>query len=274
MGDVLKAVGSVASVFIPGAAPIVAGISAVTSAFSGGSSGTSASPAPAPIGTPWPSIASTLADVTGVPDYSTGSDPGAADTGPLEAPRTWIPSVASGAGVPDYIYPPPLGMAGQTYQGAVGTALQVVGGMGVGALVGRGIAAIEAVVPKWVAAAGGSALAASIYELYKRLRGSGQPHKAARHAALAAHGVMLRRRRMRVTNVHALNRAIRRVRGFQRKARKVRHLFGSARAAHPSYGRKRHFRRGDLDPFLMEDRAEMRDEAEDFDLEPMEAVYE
>lgn len=139
--------------------------------------------------------------------------------------------------------------------------------LGTAIAVGRAILpTIERVVPKFLL---GTTIAGGIYELYKRLRAAGHSHKKSRRLALQASGVVLRRRRMRVTNVHALNRAIRRVRGFQRKARKVRGLFGARRhGGMPLYRRRRHFRRGDLDPFMVEDTAEMMDEMEDAGLEP------
>jgi hypothetical protein len=80
---------------------------------------------------------------------------------------------------------------------------------------------------------------------------------------------------MRVTNVHALHRAIRRVHGFKRVARKVGALgVGRRRLISGGFRRPRRYRRGDLDPFLVEDRADMIDEAEDLGYDPGELFSE
>lgn len=125
--------------------------------------------------------------------------------------------------------------------------------------------AIERVVPKVLAAAG---LAETIYAIYAELRSRGMTHKTARkHAIIQAGGVPPRRRRMRVTNVHALRRAIRRVHGFRRVARKVGAL-GTRRGGKLMPWRRKHYaRKGDLSPFLVEEYADMYDEAEDLDLD-------
>jgi hypothetical protein len=140
-------------------------------------------------------------------------------------------------------------------------AMQLAGGAGVRGM----IPAIENVVGKTLISAG---IGAAIYETYRALRLRGFAHKAAKYLAHLFHGVRKRRRRMRVTNVHALRRAIRRVHGFKRVCRKVGALGVGARGrlVHHRYGRKR--RRGDLDPFLVETRLEQQDEWEDEGGEP------
>lgn len=112
--------------------------------------------------------------------------------------------------------------------------------------------AIERVVPRWLArVAGGAAIAATIWEEYKRLRGSGVNHKTAkRHAHLRA-GLHVRRRRMRVTNVHALKRASHRVKGFMKLVHHVQsslpHRTVHHAASRGGFFRKAHHK-GDLAP--------------------------
>lgn len=76
--------------------------------------------------------------------------------------------------------------------------------------------------------------------------------------------VLVRRRRMRPTNIRALRRAIRRVRGFQRVTRKVNRLFPRQRIIFGGRARRRRGR-GDIlsDEFFTEDLADVLDEAED-----------
>jgi hypothetical protein len=76
---------------------------------------------------------------------------------------------------------------------------------------------------------------------------------------------------MRATNIHALRRAVRRLRGFRRAVRKVHGVLTSSHRG-GGYGPVRHRRRrhrGDLDPdYAAEDAAELEDELEDYDVEP------
>jgi hypothetical protein len=140
-------------------------------------------------------------------------------------------------------------------------ATQLVGGAGVRGM----IPAIENVVGRTLITAG---IGGAIYETYKALRLRGFAHKIAKRLAHLFHGVHRKRRRMRVTNIHALRRAIRRVHGFKRVARKVGAL-GVSRTRFISGGhRRRRARRGDLDPFMIEDLVDMQDEAEDLGYDP------
>lgn len=163
--------------------------------------------------------------------------------------------------------------AGTSAADSVGIAGQ---GAGILGALGRAFPAIESVVPKiLLRAAPYAALAAGVYELYKNLRAQGMTHKAAKRTALRAAGIRMRRRRMRATNIHALRRSIRRVHAFRKIAAKVGALHvGRRRLLSTPHYRRRRYRRGDVDPFLMEDRADMADEAEDFDMEPEELAYE
>jgi hypothetical protein len=68
---------------------------------------------------------------------------------------------------------------------------------------------------------------------------------------------------MRPTNVHALRRAIRRVRGARRILGKVRALHVGGRGGSFRPIRRRHYRRGDVNPFMVEDRLDAMDEWED-----------
>jgi hypothetical protein len=119
---------------------------------------------------------------------------------------------------------------------------------------------LESVVGRGLIAAG---LGTAIFETYKALRARGFSHKVAKHLAHLFHGVRRRRRRMRVTNVHALRRAIRRVHGFKRVCRKVGALGVGARGRFVTTHHRRRRRRGDLDPFLVETRLDQQDEWED-----------
>jgi hypothetical protein len=146
----------------------------------------------------------------------------------------------------------------------VGTQMIQVAGQ---ALV-RAFPALEAVVPKLLTRLPqAAALASAIYATYQSLRLSGQSHAQAKRQANAAHGVRLRRRRMRPTNVRALRRAMRRVRGFQRTARKVGALHLTRRGFAPAarHRRRRFYRRGDISPWAVEDYEDMSDEAMDLE---------
>lgn len=160
-----------------------------------------------------------------------------------------------------------------------GAALErIATGVGGGFISPRGVhrlPAVESVVPLSIRRVAGTMAVRSIYGEYIRLRRSGLSHRQARRMALLAHGIALRRRRMRPTNVHALRRAVRRVRGFKRIARKVGALSVSGRGGRLFAARRHRFRgrRGDIDIFEAEDLADLRDEAEDFDL-PESSVLE
>lgn len=144
-----------------------------------------------------------------------------------------------------------------------------------GPLAVRALPVIERVVARGVLVAGGATIARQIYDIYVRLRGTGVGHTRARRMAHQQAGFTFRRRRMRPTNVRALRRAIRRVRGFQRVARKVG-VLGVSRRGRPRFVRRRRrfFPRrvrgdieaeemGDVSPFLVEDSIDMADEMED-----------
>jgi hypothetical protein len=132
----------------------------------------------------------------------------------------------------------------------------------------RAFPSLEAVVPKLLTRLPqAAALASAIYATYQGLRAAGQSHAQAKRQANAAHGVRLRRRRMRPTNVRALRRAMRRVRGFQRTARKVGALHLTRRGFAPAarHRRRRFYRRGDISPWAVEDYEDMSDEAMDLE---------
>ncbi len=172
----------------------------------------------------------------------------------------------------------PAAIAGVTLGGAGMSIVPVVAGglarLGGPALV-RALPAIERVVAKAVTAYGGASLVQRIYAAYVQFRQAGHNHHRARRMAHQAAGFVFRRRRMRVTNTRALRRAIRRVRGFQRMARKAGAL-GVSHRGRPRivHHRKKYYKRagrygdvpafeGDVDPFIVEDTAEIYDEAED-----------
>lgn len=188
---------------------------------------------------------------------------------------TLYPGIDAGVSAPMDTGGGTLSLAGIT--GAIGNLVPELRGIigavtGGGAVAGvaRAIPAIEKVIPSWLLRVGGGAAAASaIYQLYQRLRAAGASHPAAKRAALAAAGIRHRRRRMRPTNVRALRRAIRRIRGARRLFSKVRGLhIGGRGASFPRHRRRRMYRRGDLPPFLVEDTADMMDEAEDLGVDP------
>lgn len=289
MGDVLKWIGTAASVLIPGAAPIVAAATGLVSAVSSHEAPATTAPAGGPVdqtflggGLGAPDISQPLSPDVGIPQPGINlpdllAIPGD-ETQLLEAPKLFTPG-PGGFYMPAPFFqtgpsgvtitPRAIGLPLPAFTFGAGAAAGAVGG---GAMIGTALAvgrallpAAERVVPKILL---GTSVGAAVYELYRRLRGAGHPHKRARRLALAASGVMLRRRRMRVTNLHALNRAIRRVRGFRRKASKVRGLFGARPHSRAPLRRRRVYRRGDLDPFIVEDTADMMDEWEDAGFEP------
>lgn len=154
-----------------------------------------------------------------------------------------------------------------------GAAMSIVpvgiglGGRALALPVGRALLpTIERVVAKGALAIGGASLAKRIYDLYISFRRAGHHHKRARKMAHEAQGFVLRRRRMRPTNVRALRRAIRRVHGFQRIAHKVGALGTSRRGRLIRRRRGPHRRRrffGDVDPFVVEETLDIADEFED-----------
>lgn len=277
MGGVLQAVTGIASAIIPGVAPIAAAVGTIFPGLMGGSGGGGSTTQAATQG------AVHMAVVNG------GN--GGGSLGPLEAP----PIVPGPSGFYGADAPPsaatPLSSIGAAASGLIGTITSSLGALGVpadgvglggaigGAIsaIGRAFPAIEAVVPKILLRTSGyAAAAAAIYELYKRLRTTGVPHKSAKRQALAAAGIHLRRRRMRATNVHALRRAIRRVHSFRRIASKVGALHVGRRRLLPMHSggfRRRRYRRGDVNPFAMEDYADQMDELEDFDMADEAPAY-
>ncbi len=126
----------------------------------------------------------------------------------------------------------------------------------------------EDVVPRWVLRlAGGTTIAAVILEEYRRWRRAGANHKTAKRRAHQRAGIHTKHRRMRPTNIHALRRAVRRLRGFQRIVRKVRGVLPHRGMTHHiKDGWRRRPRRGDL--YMVEDFADEMAEAEDYGIEP------
>ncbi len=275
-----------AAALFPSAAPIIGAIGGLVSAL--GPHGAPPAPVPPPV------------DSGGVPfpGRDLGYFPADVPTDPIAG--TYGPDLPSGYRTPDVPYdetPPALppvttvtGELASYYPGpgpasefaaaaagaaGGGVALATTGGGMLARLGGRALARIEQVVPRALLVAGGAALAEAIYRTYVGHRRAGHNHRRARRLALQAHGIVLRRRRMRPTNVHALRRAIRRVRGFQRVARKVRGLgLGGRRAAmHRAYYRPRRHRRGDLDAFMVEDYQDQLDEAYDEGGEDLEEDF-
>src|SRR5438876_3685212 len=156
-------------------------------------------------------------------------------------------------------YQSAIGYVGQIAQGlglgTVGGATEGGGYMGPTGLVGR-LPSPEYVVPKWVVRlAEGAAIGGAIYEAYAHFRGTGANHKSAKRMALIANGIRPRRRRMRATNLRALRRAVRRLRGFRRAAGKVHGVLVGRRAGcyyAPRRRRRRLARRGDVSLFMVE----------------------
>src|SRR5437867_12912113 len=148
-------------------------------------------------------------------------------------------------------YQSAVGYIGQIAQGlglgTVGGATEGGGYMGPTGLVGR-LPSPEYVIPKWVVRlAEGAAIGGAIYEAYVHFRGTGASHKSAKRMALIANGIRPRRRRMRATNLRALRRAVRRLRGFRRAASKVHGVLGGRRGGTyyvPRRRRHRHWPRG------------------------------
>src|SRR5207249_11224543 len=101
------------------------------------------------------------------------------------------------------------------------------------------------------------------YQKRRRSGQSGTLAKAALDAAYPVRGRVSRgrRRRMNPTNVRALRRALRRVRGFKRMTRKVKGLGLWGRRGGKTRVVYRRARRGDL--WDVEDAADEFDEAED-----------
>src|SRR2546428_13309824 len=140
-------------------------------------------------------------------------------------------------------YQSAIGYIGQIAQGfgfgTTGTATEGGGYMGPTGLVGR-LPSPEYVVPKWVIRlAEGAAIGGAIYEAYVHFRGTGANHKSAKRMALIANGIRPRRRRMRATNLRALRRAVRRLRGFRRAASKVHGVLGTRGRSYAAPSRRR-----------------------------------
>lgn len=230
---------NLASSIFPGAAPLIQGVASIFNA-----------PPAAPLA-PVAATPTVFGPAGGLPAGGPGPL-GVLDTIPFDETSlltTAFPTSAMGMGV--------------------GTGMLAIGTQ----LIARALPALEAVVPKLLTRLPqAAALASAIYATYQGLRAQGQNHAAAKKHALAAHGVHLRRRRMRVTNVRALRRAGRRVHGFQRLARKMGALAVTGRGrrvfAHHAPRRRRVYRRGDLSPFVVEDWEDMTDDLEEDGYDP------
>jgi len=206
----------------------------------------------------------------------------------LEVPpeqRAWDPG-ATNVDVTVPWYQTAIGYIGQIGQqfglGTTGTATDGGGYMGPTGLVAR-LPSPEYVVPKWVIRlAEGAAIGGAIYEAYAHFRSTGANHKSAKRMALIANGIRPRRRRMRATNLRALKRAVRRLRGFRRAASKVHGVLGSRRGGtyySPRRRRRRMYRRGDISPFMVEDYEDFEDAADEleedgYDAERFQEAYE
>ena len=123
---------------------------------------------------------------------------------------------------------------------------------------------------KRIALAYGPSVASAVWVEYQKRRRSGQSGTLAKAALDAAYPVRGRvsrgrRRRMNPTNVRALRRALRRVRGFKRMTRKVKGLGLWGRRGGRTRVVYRRARRGDL--WDVEDAADEFDEAEDLGYE-------
>src|SRR5712692_8831106 len=185
---------------------------------------------------------------TVAPNFFGGGSTPVTDVNPLPAQVTRTAWSGGGYQLPgDFSANVSLGPMQPGIAGPLG-AFNTMSVPGAGSIAG----AIERVVPRWLArVAGGAAIAATIWEEYKRLRGSGVNHKTAkRHAHLRA-GLHVRRRRMRVTNVHALKRASHRVKGFMKLVHHVQsslpHRTVHHAASRGGFFRKAHHK-GDLAP--------------------------
>jgi hypothetical protein len=284
--------GALASALIPGAAPIIALASAAARAFGGGGGAPPAGTPPAaplpPPPPPPPPFDPRVGSVTPVAEMNGGvMDTGAPFVGDaIAAPSQPVPDGGDFGRVsmaPDVLPPEAMDVqptptpadvgggfnlpalisgAGQFLGGLAPVAGAVAGVAGRFALPAIGAVLGVGLLRKTLEAAG---VAASVYALYTRLRAAGHSHRRARRLALQAHGVHLRRRRMRPTNIHALRRAVRRLRGFRRIVRKVHGVLGTShRGGGGMVRRRRHFRRGDVNPFMVEDTVDAMDEAEDF----------
>jgi hypothetical protein len=285
---------SLASSLIPGVGPLIGLASSAVRAFSGGGGGGAPLVPDVPLPPPPPPFDPRVGTVTPVAEMNGGGslNVGAPFIGdPLTAPipdgfgssgrseggmlpsgggieTTAIPGfadpLAGGGSAGGFNLPALISGAGNIIQQVPGLVQQImtpqnlaiagaaVGGVGLAALAVR-------MLPKVLV---GTAVGQSVSALYTALRQRGMSHRTARRTALAAHGIRLRRRRMRPTNVHALRRAIRRVRGARRILGKVRalHVGGRGGSFRPI---RRRYRRGDLNPFMVEDRLEAMDEWED-----------
>ena len=101
-----------------------------------------------------------------------------------------------------------------------------------------------------------------LLDTYAQLRAAGLGHKAAKRAAWARSGLFLPQRRVRSTNVRALRRSIRRLRGARKLLSRIRGLQRPRLVA--AHFRRKKYRRGDVDAFY----PSFNPPYEDADLEP------
>ena len=176
---------------------------------------------------------------------------------------------------PDVVPVQPPGAGAGGFLGQIGGWIQdfrSITGIGGGGGMAGGMSGAgpdpSSVVPKWIfRLAEGAAVAGAIYEAYIHFRGTGANHRSAKRMALLANGIRPRHRRMRATNLRALRRAVRRLRGFRRAAGKVHGVLGSRRGGSyaPRRRRRRLYRRGDVSPFMIEDYEDVEDAADELE---------
>jgi hypothetical protein len=225
---------------------------------------TTAQPIPMDFGGPGPAGGVIPAFPSGLTEL-----PATSDLGGSAAPAS-VPGTEAPTGIPGIVnwLTGQISSAGSAISGALGAIPGAVTRYGVPYLAGVatgvvGTIAVERIVSRKLQSIFPQATTAKIISDYSGLRRLGYSHKRARHMAYAMSGIRLKRRRMRPTNVHALRRAIRRVRGARRIMGKVRALHVGGRSFGRPMFRRRHYRRGDLNPFMVEDRLEAMDEWED-----------
>jgi hypothetical protein len=122
----------------------------------------------------------------------------------------------------------PTGTVEQLPGGGTSTTWGDMTGFGGGRGAGGGwragsAASVRSVIPRFLE---GAAIAASVYAVYRELRGRGMGHDAAKRLAHRMHGIIHKRRRMKVTNPKALRRAMHRVKGARKMFSHVRGLMG------------------------------------------------
>jgi hypothetical protein len=117
------------------------------------------------------------------------------------------------------------------------------GGGGGGGWRAGSAASVRSVIPRFLE---GAAVAASVYAVYRELRGRGMGHAAAKKLAHKMHGIFTKRRRMKATNPRALRRAMRRIKGARKMFSKVRGLMGVHHSAPRGRWHRGRHRRGDL----------------------------